>query len=213
MNPMAEALRDAGFAVWNIEYRRLGSQGGGYPATFLDVSAAADAMPAHAAHYGLDLHRVVAVGHSAGGHLAMWLAARLRLPANSPLRPAHPLQLAGVVSIAGILDLKGYREDAMPCGGPDTVDGISGARHRSGDVYADTSPQALLPIGGHQVVISGVLDTIVPDRWRLSYVKAALAAGDKPVSLGMPDAGHFELIDPKSNPWPSVLAAIQGLAK
>jgi acetyl esterase/lipase len=132
MDPMAQALRDKGLAVWNIEYRRIGAQGGGYPATFLDASAAADALPANAAKYGLDLHHVVAVGHSAGGHLAMWLAARRHLPASSPLRATNPLAIHGVVSLAGILDLKGYREDGAACGGAPTVDGITGAMSRAG---------------------------------------------------------------------------------
>ncbi|HXC57321.1 MAG TPA: alpha/beta hydrolase [Rhizomicrobium sp.] len=214
MDPMADALRADGYAVWNIEYRRLGSQGGGYPATFLDASAAADLLRTNAAHYNLDLSRVIAVGHSAGGHLAMWLAARGHLPAHSPLRSARPLAITAVVSLAGILDLKGYREDGAACGGAPTVDGIAGAAARQGqDVYADTSPQALLPIGVPQIVVSGGQDHIVPEHWRASYVAAALAAGDKPQSLGIAAAGHFELIDPKSPAWPQIEAAIARLAK
>lgn len=214
MNPMAEALRDKGYAVWNIEYRRIGMQGGGYPMTFDDAGAAADRMRGEAARYHLDLKHVVAVGHSAGGHLAMWLAARPRLPADSALHAVHPLAIAGVVSLAGILDLKGYREDGAACGGAATVDAITGAADRAGlDVFADTSPQALLPIGVKQVVVAGDQDHIVPDHWRLSYVEAAVAAGDKPVSLGFEGAGHFELIDPTSAAWPGIVAAIRKLAR
>ena len=213
MNPMAEALRAKGFAVWDIEYRRIGAQGGGYPGTFRDVSAAADMLRGIASKYRLDLKRVVAVGHSAGGHLAMWLAARPRLPKDSPLASPHPLAIAGVVSLAGILDLKGYREDGAACGGAETIDGITGAANRQGqDVYADTSPQALLPIGGTQFVVSGNLDKIVPGHWRESYVEAAAAAGDRPVSLSIASAGHFELIDPQSAAWPQIEAAIESLA-
>ena len=214
MNPMAEALRAKGFAVWDIEYRRIGAQGGGYPGTFRDVSAAADMLRGIAGKYRLDLKRVVAVGHSAGGHLAMWLVARPHLPKDSPLASPHPLAIAGVVSLAGILDLKGYREDGAACGGAETVDGITGAATRQGqDVYADTSPQVPLPLGVKQVVVSGGQDHIVPDHWRLSYVMASNAAGDKPVSLGIPDAGHFELIDPQSSAWPQIEAAIESLAR
>jgi acetyl esterase/lipase len=210
MTPMAEALRGRGYAVWNIEYRRIGTQGGGYPATFTDTAVAADLMRGVAGKYGLDLNHVIAVGHSAGGHLAMWLAARGHLPASSPLRTADPLKISGVVSLAGILDLKGYREDGAACGGAPTVDGITGAAQRTGDIYADTSPLALLPIGTKQAVIAGGQDHIVPDHWRLSYVAAANAAGEKPVSLGIPEAGHFELIDPKSAAWPQITAIIDG---
>jgi acetyl esterase/lipase len=214
MDPMAEALRDHGYAVWNIEYRRVGAQGGGYPETFDDAAAAADLMRGKAAQYHLDLKKVIAVGHSAGGHLAMWLAARAHLPTDSLLPKTNPLAITAVVSLAGILDLKGYREDGAACGGAPTVDGITGAAHRTGqDPYADTAPQALLPIGGRQAVISGGQDHIVPEHWRLSYVAAAEAAGDKPISLGIPAAGHFELIDPKSAAWPQIQAVIDGFAK
>ena len=214
MNPMAEALRAKGFAVWDIEYRRIGAQGGGYPNTFRDVSAAADMLRGIAGKYRFDLKHVVAVGHSAGGHLAMWLAARPRLPKNSPLASPHPLAIVGVVSLAGILDLKGYREDGAACGGAETVDGITGAAARQGqDVYADTSPQALLPIGVTQFVVSGDLDKIVPSHWRQSYYDAAAAAGDRPVSLNIASAGHVELIDPLSAAWTQVLEAIEGAAR
>ncbi|HEY4941951.1 MAG TPA: alpha/beta hydrolase [Rhizomicrobium sp.] len=214
MDPMAQALRDRGYAVWNIEYRRIGSQGGGYPATFQDAAAAADLLRAKAAQYHLDLSKVIAVGHSAGGHLAMWLAARGHLPANSVLRARQPLAISAVVSLAGILDLKDYREDAAACGGAPTVDGITGAAARGGqDIYADTSPLALLPIGVKQAVISGGQDHIVPDHWRLSYVAAAQAGGDRPQSLGIPAAGHFEMIDPQSAAWPQIQAVIDGFAK
>ena len=214
MNPMAEALRAKGFAVWDIEYRRIGAQGGGYPNTFRDVSAAADMLRGIADKYRLDLKHVVAVGHSAGGHLAMWLAARPRLPKSSPLASPNPLAIWGVVSLAGILDLKGYREDGAACGGADTVDGITGAAARTGqEVYADTSPQTLLPIGVKQVVISGGLDKIVPAHWGVSYLAAAQAAGDRAVSLNIPSAGHFELIDPQSATGKNVLAAIESAAR
>ena len=214
MDPMAQALRDRGFAVWNIEYRRIGSQGGGYPTTFTDAATAADQMRGAAARYNLDLRKVIAVGHSAGGHLAMWLAARLRLLANSLLHTQNPLAISAVVSLAGILDLKGYREDGDACGGAPTVDALTGAASRAGhDVYADTSPQALLPIGVKQIVISGGQDHIVPEHWRLSYVAAAQGAGDKPQSLGIAAAGHFELIDPKSAAWPQIESSIEDLAK
>lgn len=214
MNPMAEALRAKGFAVWDIEYRRIGAQGGGYPGTFRDVSAAADMLRGIAGKYRLDLKHVVAVGHSAGGHLAMWLAARPRLPKNSPLASPNPLAISGVVSLAGILDLKGYREDGAACGGAETVDGITGAAARQGqDVFADTSPLSLLPIGVRQTIVVGEQDHIVPDHWRLSYVTAAQAAGDKPGSLGIASAGHFELIDPQSAAWTEVLEAIESAAR
>jgi acetyl esterase/lipase len=101
---LADALRAQGVAVWSITYRRVGlernTMGGGYPATFLDAGAALDYLRVVAPRHGLDLSRVVTTGHSAGGHLALWLAARPRLPADSPLRVAAPLPVKAVVSLA-----------------------------------------------------------------------------------------------------------------
>ncbi len=88
---LADALRDAGLATWNVEYRRRDNPGGGWPGTFLDVAHAADSLRALASRYPLDLTRVVATGHSAGGQLALWLAARPKIPVGSPLHTANPL--------------------------------------------------------------------------------------------------------------------------
>jgi acetyl esterase/lipase len=90
MNWIADDLRRRGYAVWNIDYRGVDRTGGGYPGTFLDATAAADALETYADQFQLDLDRLVAVGHSAGGHLALWLAGRPRLPAGSPLRAPNP---------------------------------------------------------------------------------------------------------------------------
>ena len=108
MSGLAAALAEAGIATWSVEYRRVGDDGGGWPGTFADVAAAADSLRELAGARDLDLTRVVAVGHSAGGHLALWLAARHRLAPDDPLRGQPPLPLAGVVALAGIPDLASY---------------------------------------------------------------------------------------------------------
>ena len=161
---MAADLRDRGYAVWNLEYRRIGHPGGGYPGTFRDIAAGVDHLRTIAAPHSLDLRRVALAGHSAGGHLALWAAARDRLPAESPLRTARPLPIRGVVSLAGIADLDAYRQTGPDaCGGPSTIDDLVGVQEPGGrNVLADTSPPVLLPLGDRQVVISGALDAIVP---------------------------------------------------
>jgi acetyl esterase/lipase len=107
---LAEQLRRHGNAVWNVEYRRLGEPGAGYPGSFDDVATAAELLKALAKSYALDLGNVVVVGHSAGGHFALWAAARSRLPPDSPLLRKKPLHIKGAVSLAGIGDLKMYRD-------------------------------------------------------------------------------------------------------
>lgn len=215
MDYMAADLRDRGYAVWNLEYRRIGHPGGGYPGTFRDIAAGVDHLRALAPQYGLDLRRVAVSGHSAGGHLALWAAGRDRLPAASPLRVADPLPVRGAVSLAGIADLSSYRETGPDaCGGPSTIDSLVGTQGADGrNVFADTSPPSLLPLGDRQVVFSGALDHIVPPRFGQDYAAAAATAGDPAASVVLEGAGHFELIDPTSAVWPGILSAYSDLLR
>ncbi len=210
----AEGLRQAGWAVWNVEYRRLGHPGGGYPGTFQDVAAAADHLRTLAPLHNLDLSRVVTTGHSAGGHLALWVAGRPRLPASSPLRTADPLPIRGVVPIAGINDLEAYRADGSDaCGGPGTIDQLVGAAARSdSDVYADTSPARLLPLGVPQAPVVGMRDPIVPIRFGRAWSERVQASGDRFSQWEVAQAGHFELIDPRSDAWAAVLMMMDNVS-
>jgi acetyl esterase/lipase len=209
--PLAGALRERGFAVWNIEYRRLGHAGGGYPGTFQDAGDAIDFLRTIAPRYRLDLSRVVAVGHSAGGHLALWVAARARLPRTSALYIRDPLALRGAVSLAGIDDLQAYRADGGDaCGGPSTIDRLVG--HRT-DTFADTSPARLLPLGVPQAIVSGSEDGIVAAHFGRDYARKARAAGNRVDDIEIQGAGHFDLIDPEGPAWPRIAAAIDRLAK
>jgi acetyl esterase/lipase len=203
------ALTDQGWATWSLEYRRLGDPGGGWPGTFEDVARAADRLRAAARNRPLDLDRVVAVGHSAGGHLALWLAGRASLTTGNPLRGETPLKLRGVVSLAGIPDLRtgGAREvcgDAIPrlLGGPSS---------EQEDRLRLVSPVALLPLGVPQRLVCGSLDGIVPPELSIEYAAAARRAGD-PVDVEIVEGvGHFELVNPDSPAWPAVLRALRGL--
>ena len=212
---ISEDLRRRGIAVWNIEYRRVGGAGGGYPGTFQDIGRAIDRLRDIAAREGLDLRHVVLVGHSAGAQLGLWAAARHRLPKRDRLFSPNPLAVAGVVSLAGIDDLAAYRASGRgACGEPDTVDELVGAKVRRGvDVYADTSPAALVPIGARQVVISGALDPIVPPRFGHGYAAKAREAGDEVLVEDIAGAGHFELIDPTSDAWRRIEPVIAAMLK
>jgi acetyl esterase/lipase len=209
MDPMAAALQAGGFAVWNIEYRRIGHGGGGYPGTFTDAGKAIDALRTFAPKHRLDLGRVVLVGHSAGGHLAVWAGARAKVP--GALHVAHPLAVKGVVSLSGILDLEAYRESGgEPCGMPDTIDALVG---RHAELYADTSPARLLPTHVRQAIVSGEKDRIVAPRFGHDYAAKAKAAGDEVSDIEIAGAGHFDLIDPEAPAWTQVLAAIEDLLR
>jgi acetyl esterase/lipase len=212
---LAEDLRQRGNAVWNIEYRRLGEAGSGYPGSFNDVAAAVDWVKALAKTYPLDLGNAVVVGHSAGGHFALWAAARSRLPQNSLLASKDPLRLKGAVSLAGIGDLKTYAARGPGrCGEARVVNLLVNATARwPDDVFADTSPAAMLPLGVAQIVISGAQDPIVPPGFGRYYSQLASAAGDKVEEITVANAAHFELIDPQAPAFAEVKAAIVRLQK
>lgn len=206
MGHIAAALTVRGWATWNVEYRRIGDAGGGWPGTFSDVAAAADALRALAAPYALDLTRAVAVGHSSGGHLALWLAGRARIPASSPLACGSPLPLAGVVALAGVPDLR--RAWALHLSNDATHLLLGGAPDVVGDRYAATSPYDLLPLGTRQVLVHGTSDAHVPFELSARYVDAAHAAGDDVRLHALDGADHFALIDPRSPVWPLVAAEV-----
>ncbi len=206
---LANALAQDGVAVWNLEYRRVGDPGGGWPGTFLDVAMGADHLRVLANKYPLDLSRVLAVGHSAGGHLALWLAARHKIPASSDIYNAKPIAISGVLPLAPASELDRLHQKAV-CG--QVVEKlIGGAPEIFPDRYQQATPSRLAPLGVPQIVIVGERDGAwgwVSD----AYVRAARAAGDAQIQLiKVPEAGHFEVIDPKSSAWPIVRDAARRL--
>lgn len=207
MQGLAEDLARRGIAAWNIEYRRVGNSGGGWPGTFLDVARAADCLCELATIYELDLSKVVAMGHSAGGHLALWLAARSRIPAESPIHtPEQPLALAGAISLAGVLDLHmAYQlhlsNDAVVellGAGPDDVS----AR------YVAASPASLLPLGVPQVLIHGTADAHVPIQVSQHYAAASRAAGDTLSYFEPEGVDHFDVINASTEIWELTVRAL-----
>jgi len=207
MDDMSDTLTAAGVETWNIEYRRIGDTGGGFPGTLTDVGLAVDKLRDLAPTYHLDLERVITVGHSAGGHLGFWVAARHRLPPKDPLRGADPLPLSAAVALAGILNLTESLEHdvcidyaaVLMNGMPEQIPGL----------YAVASPSELLPLGLRQTLIHGTDDPIVPLAMSDHYRDAARAAGDHQVSLKkVQGANHFDVIDPASPKWPQVFERI-----
>ena len=210
--PQSAGLADAGYAVATVEYRRVRA-GGGWPATFDDVALVTDAVAdliGSAVGDRADVARTVLVGHSAGGQLAMWSAARHRLPASSPWHRSTPLPVAGVVSLAGVLDL--VESERLGLGGHAARSLLGGSPRRVAERYAVASPAALLPTGRRTVLVHGSADTAVPVGLSRTYAEKAAVLGDDCVLRELDGVGHFELIDPVSSAWPSVLAAIASLS-
>jgi acetyl esterase/lipase len=197
MNWAAEDLRKQDMAVWNIEYRGVDEPGGGYPGTFLDVAHAADALRDSASKYNLRTDRIAAFGHSAGGHLALWLAARHKLPASSPLRMDDPLKIIGVVNSGGLADLKASAPVTQADCLADIMDKLTGSPSASRpDVFSDTSPAEMLPLGVEQIAVNGRGDRIAPPELGRAYIDRTMIAGEGGSFLSLGDTGHVELITP-----------------
>jgi len=209
---VGDALKGRGIATLNVEYRRLDQAGGGWPNTYLDVGHAVDHLRALATEHRLDLSRVVLVGHSAGGHLAMWAAARSRVPRTSALSMANPLAVRGVVDLAGPLDLTmnidGYEG---LCGDRVITNLMGGTPASKPERYAEASPMKLLPLGVPQVVVLGEYEQYVPLAFAQAYVQAAQRAGDRAQMMLIPGVGHFEIASPRAAIWPKVESAIRSL--
>lgn len=209
MTRLAAVLTEQGYATWTPEFRRVGDASGGWPNTLLDAAKATDYLAVLVKQHPLDLSKVVTVGHSAGGQLALWLAARRKLPADSPLYSAHPLAIHGVIGLDAITDLATYRigpPDSCHSAVDPLMDGTPQTQPRR---YAESSPMALLPLGVPQWLVQGEEDPIVSTVSVRSYVAAATHAGDRVTLLTQPGAGHFESAVPVGPAWKAVLMAVQ----
>lgn len=202
MGHAATALTASGFATWNVEYRRVGEDGGGWPGTFLDVAAATDVLRTLAPSHDLDLNHVTALGHSAGGQLALWLAGRSRISPGSPLAAADPLSLRGVIALAPVCDLRRAWELDLSHGAVALI--LGGGPSDYPDRYAAASPIELLPLTAPQILIHGEGDESVPIGLSKRYVAAARASNNEARLVALPATGHFEIVDPGSRQWQTV---------
>ncbi len=206
---LASALTRRGIATWNIEYRALGDAGGGWPGTFQDWGNAADYLRVLARTQPLDLSRVIVIGHSAGGHAALWIAGRYRIARTSPIASANPLPVKAVVDLDGPGDLRpnlGY--EPQMCGDA-AISLLGDTAGAVPDRFNAAAPTALLPLGVPQVLVSSVF---VPPGAAERYRAAATAKGDK-VSVVHAGGGHFEMIAPGTADEAKVEAIAAGLLK
>lgn len=203
----AAALTQRGLATWNVEYRRVGEASGGWPTTFTDVARAIAFLEQLAQEVTLDLSKVVILGHSAGGHLALWSAAAQATTGVAAWSPRW--RPRGLIGLAAVSDLR--LADALNLS-DGAVSGLLG-RDSLAARLAQTSPLELLPLGLPQVLVHGDLDSVVPPAMSSAYAARALAVGDPARELRIADCGHFELIDPTSTAWPSVCEVVSQMLR
>lgn len=198
MGHLSADLTAAGVATWNLEFRRVGNPGGGWPGTFEDVQRGVAHLRVLAKSHPLDLQRVVAVGHSAGGHLALLAGAQ---PVKNSLR------LRGIVSLAGITDL---RRTGTACDA-EVSKLMGGNPAERAALYDEASPLLRLPLRVKQVIVQGDSDRIIPTAMATEYVTRAQAKGDDVQLLLLEKAGHFEIVDPQAAAWAKVKEAVLGI--
>lgn len=200
--PLASALAERGIATWNIEYRQIGDPGGGWPGTFEDWGLGFDHLRELAKTQPIDTARAFVIGHSAGAHAALFVAARPKLDRSSPVRGEDPLRADGAVAIDGPGDITAFiGRDARVCGRPVIVPLMGGAPDSVADRYRDGSPFERLPIGVSQYLIASAVLTADEAN---DYAERARAAGDHVEILAPANGGHFDIIAPGSRVWPEV---------
>jgi acetyl esterase/lipase len=184
-----------GIATWNVEYRRIGDPGGGWPGAFEDVRAAFEHLPALAAGHPLDLDRVVIMGHSAGGQLTLLLAREVTLP------------LRAAVSLSGVVDLRSTDSQGDDNG---LITRMLGGRPNAvAQLWDDASPSAHLPLRARYLLVCGTEDIHWGPNER--FAERARAAGDDVELVPLPGAGHFELVDPVAPEWAVIRARLHDL--
>ncbi len=188
MGHLCAALTAKGIATANLEYRRVGNAGGGWPGTFADVRAGYQFLSQNAGKYEFDARRIVVLGHSAGGQLALCLAA-------------HESGVKAVISLAGVVDLQ--RAYELHLSNDAVVEFLGGTPAQVVDHYREADPMKLA-IGARQWLVHGAEDEVVPSAFSRDYVSAKLKAKEDARLVEIAGAGHFEVVDPRSGAWKDV---------
>jgi acetyl esterase/lipase len=201
LNPIAADLAASGFACWNVEYRRVGNEGGGWPGTFHDVADSIDFLRTIAPKHFLDLSRIAIIGHSAGGQLALWAGARPKIPRSNPLFRKNPLQVKAVFNVDGPIDLKAAAPFSESfCGFPAIPDFMGGPPDKFPERYASCSILPLLPLAIRQEIVVGSLLDGTSAQF-LEYRELVAAKGEEVGILNLKEAGHFGFLFPNTDHW------------
>jgi acetyl esterase/lipase len=211
------ALKKEGIATWSVEYRRVGATGGGWPTTFQDAAAGFDYAATLARSYPLDLSRVITMGHSAGGHLAFWIAGRHHIQATSEIyQPRPKVALLGTIALAGAVDLRltidlsGYFTYAHD---KHEVYALMGGRPQDlPERYKAGNPGDLLPFHVPQFLIQGSADDQIPSELPARWAEMARRLGDTATVNIIPSADHFDVVDPESGAWGTVRDCVRRMA-
>jgi acetyl esterase/lipase len=191
MNGLALRLVRCGFAVWNLSYRRVGAPGGGFPGTLLDVDAGIDKLAEISTEIDLDLRRLVVVGHSAGGQLALWSASRRRSSLAMVKGHVEPIAVVGLAPVSDLESAQG-----LQLGGGAVAKFLADGHIGFDASCRESSPRALLPLGVNQLILHGDMDSAVPLSMSQAYAAAARKTGDSLELIELLGIGHMELIDP-----------------
>jgi acetyl esterase/lipase len=207
---LCTAITSKGIITCNLEYRRIGNPGGGWPGTFQDISLATrNILESTSNDSRFDRARTGIIGHSAGGHLALWLVGSHRINKGSSLHDDRKQEIGGAISLAGVSDLRLAWRQRLGHGIVTRL--MGGTPDEYPERYNAGSPIELLPTGARQVLVHGAADDIVPASQSEVYVQRAEKLGDRSTLVKLDETGHFELIDPESEAWPSVARAVLSL--
>lgn len=212
ISPLDEDLIQRGYATWNIEYRRVGESGGGWDGTFHDAVDSVNFLSQLEKNFPLDISRVVIIGHSAGGHLALWLASRINKTNQDEIGDSLQIPIKGVISLAGVSDLEKMWEtdDQNKIESP-VADLMGGSPKEFPDRYRFASPIEQLPMGVPRILFHGDSDKDVPVELSLRYYHRAVGLKEQVDLAILPRTDHFMLIDPLSAAWESVVHSLNRL--
>ena len=194
-NPVCEEIVSRGVATWNLEYRRIGNSGGGWPGTFLDIRNGYRFISQIASKYNLDPNRLLVMGHSAGAQLALCLAA-------------HETSLKRVISLAGVVDMQQAWD--MDLGNNAVGEFLGGTPKEVSEHYREADPMQL-SIKATQWLIHGASDDVVPSSLSRNYAEQKRSRGEDAHYLEIASAGHLDLIDPHSAAWPKIESTVMHL--